>query len=162
MHHTRKAPNAGLRSGRPRGRQAEGASLAPVKRHPWLPQQKAILLWALDRLSRSSSGSTADDQPSQPGAVAALSRALWSEFPELRCHPPKSIQSLLLKLAPTILDKSFTLPTCALPDINARIDRVVAEARRTAMWPHGGESPSAGSESATDEESDDERMHSVG
>ena len=119
------------------------------------------MLWALDRLRRRRS--TTDGRPSRPRATTALSRALWSEFPELRCHSPRAIQSKLAKLIPIMLGQRFILPACDLPDINARIDRVVAEARRaTTVWPQGGEGPSAGSGSATDDESEDERMLSVG
>lgn len=91
-----------------------------------------------------------------PRATMALSGALWSEFPELRgCRDAGGIQRKMYKMIPVMLDKGFSLPACDLPNIDARIDRAVADARRGAMRPQDSEGASASEGSTISTSHDD-------
>ena len=165
MPHSSITPHDDDHCGRPQRRQqisrrlTEVASQSDIYR--WLPHQTAILLWAMDKSRRSSCSLTKDSQPAQPRATPALSRALWSEFPELRgCRDSGAILKKMFRMVHTMLDKNFILPACDLPDIDARIDRVVVEACRAAMCPQGSEGMPASNGSAgrpTYDDSDEEQ-----
>ena len=103
-----------------------------------------IVLWVLDRVSRSGDDS-ADGEPTRPRPSTALSRAMWTEFPELHdCRHPRSIKAKMAGIIPTMMDQHFRLPDCTIPDIDARIDRVMAEVAKEAEVKGTSEGPSAG------------------
>ena len=120
-----------------------------ANRLQWLPYQETIMILALHRLhSRTMS--------LVPRSTAKLSKALLFEFPEELNAPGRDagVKSKMDRLASTMKEDGFILPACNIPDIDARLDRVVAK----AMASRDREGPSVGDGSASHDDNDNDLM----